>query len=110
MQRDRLMTGTQHAEIDFVWLMANLEVGKIRRGVDEQAVGTVETFVLGPKAVYAAESYVLGLFQLYPTVYLHKTTRGAEKSWSRLSEQLFRVDKWSVRRGYAAMRIGGGLK
>jgi hypothetical protein len=33
-----------------------------------------------------------------------------QKSWSRLSEQIFRVDKWSVHRGYAAMRIGSGLK
>jgi hypothetical protein len=32
------------------------------------------------------------------------------QSWSRLSEQIFRVDKWSFHRGYAAMRIGSGLK
>src|SRR5712671_3174906 len=38
----------------------------------------------GPKAIYAAEAYVLGLFQLYPTVYLHKATRGAEKIYSEL--------------------------
>jgi uncharacterized protein len=38
----------------------------------------VETLVLGPKAVQTAESYVLGLFHLYPNVYLHKKTRGAE--------------------------------
>ena len=31
-------------------------------------------------------------------------------SWSRLCEQIFRVDKWSVHRGYAAMRLGSGLK
>ena len=29
MRRDRLMTGTQHSEIDYVWLLANLQVGKI---------------------------------------------------------------------------------
>ena len=33
----------------------------------------------GRKAIFAAEAYVLGLFQLYPTVYFHKATRGAEK-------------------------------
>ena len=32
------------------------------------------------------------------------------ESWSRLSEQIFRVDKWSFHRGYAARRIGSGLK
>ena len=88
MRRDRLMTGTQHGAIDFDWLMANLEVGSVPYGVDEEQVGEVETFVLGPKAAYAAETYVLGLFQLYPTVYFHKATRGAEKI---LSELLFRI-------------------
>lgn len=88
MRRDRLMTGTQHSAIDFGWLMANLEVGSVPYGVDEEKVGDADTFVLGPKAVYAAETYVLALFQLYPTVYFHKATRGAEKI---LGELLFRV-------------------
>lgn len=84
MRRDRMMTGTQHAGIDFEWLLANLEVGSVPTGVDESLVGDIETFVLGPKAVYAAEAYVLGLFQLYPTVYFHKTTRCFEKLFSQL--------------------------
>ncbi len=84
MRRDRMMTGTEHAAIDFEWLMANLEVGEVAYGVDEVHLGKVETFVLGPKAVLAAESYVMGLFQLYPTVYLHKTTRGAEQLFFEL--------------------------
>jgi HD superfamily phosphohydrolase len=84
MQRDRLMTGTQQGAIDFEWLLANIEVGEVPSGVDEESLGPVETFVLGPKAIYAAEAYVLGLFQLYPTVYLHKTTRGAEKLFTEL--------------------------
>jgi HD superfamily phosphohydrolase len=84
MQRDRLMSGTQNAMIDFKWLMANLLVDKVKVGVDDKATGEVETFVLGPKAFYAAESYVLGLFQLYPTVYFHKATRGAEKIFEEL--------------------------
>jgi HD superfamily phosphohydrolase len=40
--------------------------------------------VLGPKATHAAESYLVGLFQLYPTVYFHKATRGAEKLFSEI--------------------------
>jgi hypothetical protein len=84
MRRDRLMTGSQHAEIDFQWLIANLEIGEVEAGVDDRLVGPVETFVLGPKAVFAAEAYVLGLFQLYPTIYFHKTTRGAEKLFTEL--------------------------
>lgn len=79
MRRDRLMTGTQHAGIDFEWLMANLEIGEVPYGVGDVRIGQVNTFVLGKKAVFAAEAYVLGLFQLYPTVYFHKATRAAEK-------------------------------
>ncbi|MGC2135485.1 MAG: hypothetical protein WA661_19735, partial [Xanthobacteraceae bacterium] len=47
MQRDRLMTGLQNSGIDFTWLMANLEIGKIKTGVDEEEVGEIETFILG---------------------------------------------------------------
>lgn len=91
MQRDRLMTGTQHGAIDFRWLMANLEIGKVPFGVDATKIGSLETFVLGPKAVHAAESYVLGLFQLYPTVYFHKATRSAEKIFTELFVQVIRL-------------------
>lgn len=84
MQRDRLMTGLQNSGIDFVWLVANLEIARIKTGVDQEEVGELETFILGPKAFHAAETYVLSLFQLYPTVYLHKTTRAAEKLFSAM--------------------------
>lgn len=78
MRRDRLMTGTQHAAIDFPWLIDNLEIGEVPFGEDETQAGSIETLVLGQKAVHAAETYVLSLFQLYPTVYFHKATRSAE--------------------------------
>jgi HD superfamily phosphohydrolase len=84
MRRDRLMAGTQHAGIDFEWLMANLELAEVEYSVGETRLKPVETFVLGRKAIFAAEAYVLGLFQLYPTVYLHKATRGAEKIFIEL--------------------------
>lgn len=84
MRRDRMMTGTQHAAIDFRWLIANLEIGRVAIGVDDAPLGAVETFVLSPKAIHAAEAFVLGLFQLYPTVYFHKATRGAEKIFTEL--------------------------
>lgn len=84
MRRDRLMTGTQQSAIDLDWLIANLEVSKLPYGVDEYPIGEIETFVLGPKSISAAEQFVLGLFQLYPTVYFHKATRGAEKIFTEL--------------------------
>jgi uncharacterized protein len=88
IRRDRFMAGSQHAGIDFRWLLANLEIGKVRRGVDDAALEPVETFVIGRKAIQAAEAYVLGLFHLYPTVYFHKTTRGVEKLFEELLVRL----------------------
>jgi len=91
IRRDRLMTGTHHGAIDFDWLVSNLEVGEVPAGVEEAKLPNVQTFVLGPKAVYAAETYVLGLFQLYPTVYFHKATRGAEKLFTELLLRVMRL-------------------
>ena len=51
MQRDRLMTGLQNSGIDFAWLMANFEVGRIKTGVDEEETGEVETFHSRPEGV-----------------------------------------------------------
>jgi len=91
MRRDRMMTGTRQSEIDLTWLMANLKVEKVPFGVDGEELGEVLTFVLGAKAVHAAEAYVLGLFQLYPTVYFHKTTRSAELVFYYLFKRVFRL-------------------
>lgn len=95
MRRDRLMTGSQHAGIDFEWLIQNLEVAEVEHRVGETRLSPVQTFVLGRKAIFAAEAYVLGLFQLYPTVYLHKATRGAEKIYVELLARTFTL----VRKG-----------
>ena len=57
MRRDRLMTGSQHAGIDFEWLVENLQVGEVQHGVDETSLKPVQTFVLGRKAIFAAEAW-----------------------------------------------------
>lgn len=93
MRRDRLMCGTGHGAIDFDWLLANIEIADIPDGVDDEPVADIKTFVLGPKALFAAESYIHGLFQLYPTVYFHKTTRGAEKIFSELLCQIIKLSR-----------------
>jgi hypothetical protein len=98
MQRDRLMTGVQNSGIDFAWLIANLEIEDVPIGVDEKRVGKIETFVLGAKASHAAETYVLALFQLYPTIYFHKATRAAEKMFSTLMVRVVSL----VREGHFA--------
>ncbi len=97
MRRDRLMTGTQHSAIDFTWLLANLTIAEVPVGVDDSQVGSIETFVIEPKAIHAAEAYVMGLFQLYPTIYFHKATRGAECLFTELLVkvvELVRDGKW----------------
>jgi HD superfamily phosphohydrolase len=91
MRRDRLMAGSSHGVIDYDWLVSNLQVDRLNTGVDAQKVGDIQTFVIGPKGVYAAEAYVLGLFQLYPTIYFHKTTRGVEKLFTELLVRVFEL-------------------
>lgn len=85
VRRDRLMAGTHLASVDFEWLLANLEIGELPEAEDGLRR---QTFVLGPKAIYAAEAFVIGLFQMYPTVYFHKTTRGAEKLAQKMLERV----------------------
>jgi uncharacterized protein len=88
MRRDRMMTGVESSGIDSTWLLANLEIASVRTGADSEAVGSIETLVLGPKAFHAAENYVLSLFQLYPNVYFHKATKAAESVFSSLMLRL----------------------
>lgn len=90
MQRDRLMTGTGHGGIDADWLISNLVVADVPYGVDDEVVTSERAIVLDKKAVGAGESYVLALFQLYETVYLHKTTRGIEVLFRALLSRLFK--------------------
>ncbi len=99
MRRDRLMTGTQQSAIDIKWLLANLEIANVSVGVDDKKFADVPTFVIGPKAIPAAETYVLGNFQLYPAVYFHKTTRGAEKLFAELLVRL--VSVWQRTRRFS---------
>ena len=93
MQRDRLMTGVRSSGVDPTWLLANLEVTAVPIGADDEPSGEIETLVLGPKAAQTAESYLLSLFHLYPNVYLHKATRGAEVLFAALMRRLIRLEK-----------------
>lgn len=88
VRRDRLMTGAKHGGFDFSWILANLRVAPIPLAIDDEAYSTVDSLVLGPKAFQAAESYVLGLFHLYFTVYFHKATRSAEKILSAILRRI----------------------
>jgi HD superfamily phosphohydrolase len=92
------MTGVEHGGFDLSWLLANLEIGRVSLSVDEEHFDSVPTLVVGPKALEAAEAYVLGLFHLYFTVYYHKTTRAAEcmiaAIWVRLAKLVSQHEVW----------------
>jgi len=82
LRRDQLMTGTGVGGFDWEWLLDCLEIGNITSGVgeqDDESLAEVDSFILGRKGLQAAEGYLLGRFHLYTQVYLHKTTRSAEK-------------------------------
>lgn len=77
VQRDRLATGVDFAHIDRDWLFDCMEVGSITIGGREPY--TVPCLFLGPKGLDIAEEYLEARFRLYRMVYMHKTTRAAEK-------------------------------
>jgi HD superfamily phosphohydrolase len=91
MQRDRMMTGIGSGAVDVEWLLHNLEVEDVRVTTDNEDVTTVQSLVVGPKAFHVAESYVLALFHLYPNVYFHKATRGAEQVLQALILRIFEL-------------------
>lgn len=99
LRRDRYMTGVKIGDFDVDWLLDCIEVGEAIidevaekdmspavQGVDQNSSGlppaggptTVQTFVLNRKAREAAEGYLEARYQMYKTVYYHKTTRAAE--------------------------------
>ena len=77
VQRDRLMTGVQFAHLDRDWLLDCLEVGSITIGEKEPVAAPC--LYLNFKGVRVAEEYLEARFRLYTMVYMHKTTRAAEK-------------------------------
>jgi HD superfamily phosphohydrolase len=88
LRRDRLMTGTGAGAIDFDWLMEQVRVHKIEieapdAGSSAEAV-RVPTFCFDPKALPAAEQFLLARYTLHEQVYFHKTTRCFEQMIAKL--------------------------
>ncbi len=77
LQRDRLMTGVQFAHLDRDWLFDCLEIGEITLGGNEPIAA--QCLYLNPKGIQVAEEYLQARFHLYTMVYMHKTTRAAER-------------------------------
>ena len=77
IQRDRLMVGVEFGHIDLDWLLNCLEVGTVTVGSDNPV--EAPCLYLGPKGVHTAEEYLEARSRLYRMVYMHKTTRAAER-------------------------------
>ncbi len=85
IQRDRMMTGVQFGHVDSDWLLDCLEVGSVTIGDPDTGV-QVPCLYLGAKGRAIAEEYLEARVRLYWTVYMHKTTRSAEKMLEALLE------------------------
>ncbi len=88
LRRDRLMTGTGAGAIDFDWLMEQVRVHEIEIEAPDadgkEDVARMPTFCLDPKALPAAEQFLLARYTLHEQVYFHKTTRCVEQMIAKL--------------------------
>lgn len=89
VRRDRYMTGTQTGYIDFEWLLDCIASKDVTVGLGEEAdISAQPALFLTEKGLQAAEGYLLSRFHLYSQVYMHKTTRAAEKMLTALLGQV----------------------
>ena len=80
--RDPYFAGVSSGSVDLNWLMRNLQVGEGRSG---------NFLLVDSKAYISIEQFTITLFQLYPTIYLHKKTRGLEYLFSKLLRRVFHL-------------------
>lgn len=90
LPRDRYMSGIGGGQFDRRWMLDCLEVGDITVGLEGEAEDfvVVKSLYLSEKGLHAAESYVLARYYLYAQVYMHKTTRSAEKMLAAVLKRL----------------------
>ena len=99
IQRDWMMTGVQFGHVDSDWLLDCLEVGSVTSG--ESGNGArMPCLYIGAKGLGIAEEYLQTRVRLHWTVYVHKTTRAAEK----MLEALLRAAASSLRGSDLARR------
>jgi len=79
-KRDPYFAGVSSGGIDLDWLLRNFRVGDGSNG---------EFLYVNSKAYISLEQFTVTLFQLYPTLYLHKRTRGIEYMFSLLMSRVF---------------------
>lgn len=79
-KRDAYFAGVSSGGIDLDWLMRNFRAGDGDNG---------RFLYVNSKAYVSLEQFTVTLFQLYPTLYLHKRTRGIEYMFSLLMSRVF---------------------
>jgi uncharacterized protein len=106
LRRDRYMCGVSVGYFDYSWILRNLKISEVTQYSEgEEGIGKrVACLVLDGKAKDAAEGYLIARYQLYSTIYYHKTTRSAEKvlerfwwDWRRTCETASPM-RWGSRR------------
>lgn len=83
-KRDPYFAGVSSGGIDLDWLVDHLRVGTRPSG---------KFFYVDSKAFISIEQFMVTVFQLYPTLYLHHRTRGFEYMFSRLMVRVFELIK-----------------
>ncbi|WP_333628008.1 HD domain-containing protein [Stenotrophomonas cyclobalanopsidis] len=81
-KRDPYFAGVSSGGIDLDWLVDHLRVRKTSDG---------RFFYVDGKALVAIEQFMVTLFQLYPTLYLHHRTRAFEYMFSKLMVTVFEL-------------------
>ncbi|MBY5664928.1 HD domain-containing protein [Rhizobium leguminosarum] len=81
-QRDAYFAGVSSGGIDLDWLIRNFKKAKN---------GEAEFLYVGSKAYISLEQFTVTLFHLYPTIYLHKKTRGLEYMFALLLSRVFEL-------------------
>ena len=90
LERDQLMTGSKNSLIELDWIISNIEIRKTTVEIEPDKFDEIETIVFRSQAKLALQTYVLGLFNLYNSVYFHPVTRAAEQVFKNL---LLRIHK-----------------
>lgn len=80
-KRDPYFAGVSSGGIDLDWIIRNLKIGGERD----------KFFYVDSKAYISLEQFAVTLFQLYPTIYLHKKTRGLEYMFALLMSRVFEL-------------------
>ncbi|MBJ7576952.1 HD domain-containing protein [Devosia sp. MC532] len=81
-KRDSYFAGVSSGGIDLDWLLRNFKLGQN---------GDAQFLYVDSKAYISLEQFTVTLFHLYPTIYLHKKTRGLEFMFAQLLSRAFHM-------------------